>query len=147
MNYSPQTSSTKSLKVLSKITWWIGWRGEHPQYDCTFVTTNLEFKGVCGMDVMHILIFFTFVLHGKQYPCTVVPLFVHSEEHDENMGMWTVFPGFNSHCQPDISIIHLIPVYGTQEISPEIHPHHSYDIFHACYVNKFADHQTFEIAL
>ncbi|KAF8545890.1 hypothetical protein OG21DRAFT_1428431, partial [Imleria badia] len=41
---------------------------------------------------------------------------------------------------------HLIPVYRTQEIPPEIGPHHSYDIFHSYYVNKYVDHHAFELA-
>lgn len=58
---------------------------------------------------------------------------------------------------PEISIIHidtiyhtmhLIPIYGTQFIpgEPQIQPHHSYDVFQAFYINKFADHHAFEIA-
>ena len=71
------------------------------------------------------------------------------------MGMWIVHPGYNACHQPYISVInidtihcaaHLIPVYGTQEIPPKIGLHHSYGVFCAYYVNKYADHHAFEIA-
>ncbi|KIK82053.1 hypothetical protein PAXRUDRAFT_154645 [Paxillus rubicundulus Ve08.2h10] len=131
------------------------WRHEQPQHDWVFVTTDPGLNGMCGMDVVHVLAFFSFTLHGQHYPCAVVHWFIHSEEPDEITGMWIVCPGFNAHNQPDISIIHLdtiyhaahlIPIYGIQDIPPEIQPHQSYDVFRAYYINKFADHHTFEIA-
>ncbi|KIK77437.1 hypothetical protein PAXRUDRAFT_166842, partial [Paxillus rubicundulus Ve08.2h10] len=76
------------------------------------------------------------------------------EDPDPNTRMWIVQPGFNAFRQPNISILHidmiyraahLIPVYSTHFIPTKIQPHQSYDIFHAFYVNKFADHHTFEI--
>ena len=131
------------------------WRGEHPQSNCIFISTNLDLGGMRGMDMVHILTFFSFVLHSEQYLCTVVRWFVHLGEPDEDTGMWIVCPGFNACHQPDISTVHLntiyhaahlIPVHGTQEIPQEIQPHHSYDVFHAYYVNRFVDHHAFEIA-
>ncbi|KIK82350.1 hypothetical protein PAXRUDRAFT_153894, partial [Paxillus rubicundulus Ve08.2h10] len=123
-------------------------------YDCVFVTTNPELEGMQGMDIVQILAFFSFIIHSKQYPCAVAHWFVWSEEPDEYTGMWIIFPGFNAGHHPDILIIHvntiyctahLIPVYGTQAIPPEIHTHHSYNFFGAVYVNRFADHHAFEI--
>ncbi|KIK73475.1 hypothetical protein PAXRUDRAFT_70425, partial [Paxillus rubicundulus Ve08.2h10] len=98
-------------------------------YDCVFVTTNPELEGMQGMDIVQILAFFSFIIHSKQYPCAVAHWFVWSEEPDEYTGMWIIFPGFNAGHHPDILIIHvntiyctahLIPVYGTQAIPPEI---------------------------
>ena len=109
-----------------------------------------------GMDVVHIHAFFSFKTQdGEDYPCAVVRWFVLSDEPNEDTGMWIVCPGYNARHQPDISVInidtihcaaHLIPVYGTQEIPPEIGLHHSYDVFHTYYVNKYANHHVFEIA-
>ncbi|KAI6016684.1 hypothetical protein PISMIDRAFT_120166, partial [Pisolithus microcarpus 441] len=43
--------------------------------------------------------------------------------------------------------VHLIPVYAMHNINcRDIKPHHSYNIFHSFYVNKYADHHAFEIA-
>ncbi|KAF8553111.1 hypothetical protein OG21DRAFT_1414849, partial [Imleria badia] len=41
---------------------------------------------------------------------------------------------------------HLIPVYGKHFVPPFLHPMQSYDSFRLFYVNKFADHHSFEIA-
>ncbi|KAF8553040.1 hypothetical protein OG21DRAFT_1477479 [Imleria badia] len=116
------------------------WRHCPPRLDCVFVTTNPEVDGMQGMSVVRILAFFSFrTKDGEYYPYT---------------GMWIVRPGYTTCRQPDISVIHvdtiyraahLIPVYGTQEIPPEIGPHHSYDIFRSYYVNKYIDHHAFEL--
>ncbi|KIK99722.1 hypothetical protein PAXRUDRAFT_131424 [Paxillus rubicundulus Ve08.2h10] len=130
------------------------WRNGYAWLDCAFVTTNPELEGMLGLDIVRILAFFFFMQHGKYYPCVVVHWFVRLEEPDPDTGMWIIHPGLNADNQPDMSIIHLntiyhvahlIPVYGTQPIPPEIQPHHSYDIFQAFYINKFADHHAFEI--
>lgn len=141
------------------------WRGARPRHDCAFVTTDPDVPGMRGMDVVHILAFFSFTLRNprearlsdtiKQVPCAVVRWFVLSDEPNQDTGMWVVRPGYNTRRQPDISIIHLdsiyraahlIPVYGTQHVSPEIQPHNSYNSFRSYYVNKYADHHAFEIA-
>ncbi|KAN0073636.1 hypothetical protein V8E55_012177 [Tylopilus felleus] len=117
------------------------WRHSSPQLD--------------WIDVVHILTFFSFKTEeGDCYPCAIVRWFVLLDEPDEDIGMWIVHPGYNTHRQLDISVIHidaiycvahLIPVYRTQEIPPEIGPHHSYDVFHSYYVHRYADHHAFEI--
>ncbi|KAF9219978.1 hypothetical protein BS17DRAFT_716002, partial [Gyrodon lividus] len=121
-------------------------------YDCAFVTTNPDLEGMRGMDVVCVLGFFSFVLHGEQFPCAVVCWLIRSEEPDEDTGMWIVCPGFNIHHQPNISIIHLntiycfahlIPIYRTQEIFNLINP---IMFFVLTMSIKFADHHAFEIA-
>ncbi|KAF9221309.1 hypothetical protein BS17DRAFT_712082 [Gyrodon lividus] len=93
--------------------------------------------------------------YDNEHPCAVVHWFVLMDECNEDMGMWIVCLGYNTCNQPNISIIHLdtihcaahlIPVYRTEKISPQVQPHNSYDSFHAYYINKYADHHTFEIA-
>ncbi|KAF8833396.1 hypothetical protein BDN67DRAFT_1017603 [Paxillus ammoniavirescens] len=130
------------------------WRNGYARLDCAFVTTNPELEGMLGLDIVCILAFFSFMQHRKYYPCAVVCWFVCLEEPDPDTGMWIVHPGLDADNQPDMSIIrlstiyraaHLIPVYGTQPVPPEIQTHHSYDVFQAFYINKFADHHAFEI--
>ncbi|KAI6153203.1 hypothetical protein BKA82DRAFT_4442246, partial [Pisolithus tinctorius] len=78
---------------------------------------------------------------------------------DEDMGMWIVCPSYLVPCTCNIQNLavihvdmiycaaHLIPIYSTHNInSRDVRPHCSYDMFHSFYVNKFADHHTFEIA-
>ncbi|KIK80887.1 hypothetical protein PAXRUDRAFT_157416 [Paxillus rubicundulus Ve08.2h10] len=133
------------------------WRNESPRLDCIFVTTNPELVGMQGLDVVQFLTFFPFSFRRKKYPCAIVHWFTHSEDPDPNTRMWISWCSSSRiHCilSPDISILHinmiycaahLIPVYGTRFIPTRIQPHQPYHIFHAFYVNKFADHHTFEI--
>ncbi|KIK77036.1 hypothetical protein PAXRUDRAFT_168035, partial [Paxillus rubicundulus Ve08.2h10] len=48
------------------------WRNENPHYNCAFVSTSSELKGMRGMEVVCVLAFFSFVFQGELYPCAVV---------------------------------------------------------------------------
>ncbi|KAG1853048.1 hypothetical protein F4604DRAFT_2044766 [Suillus subluteus] len=100
------------------------------------------------------LCLFSFDYPISYYPCTIVHCYsyVH-KECDPDTGMYVVTPTTTGDDVPDVSIIHvdcifhaahLIPVYGPDFI-PKISPHNSYDMFHSYYVNRYADHHTFEI--
>ena len=131
------------------------WRQDGPRYDCVFVITNPELDGMRGMDVARILCFFSFRTHRKLHRCAVVHWFDRiGDAADEVTGMWMVRPSFAWGEQPNTAVIHidaifraahLIPVYDRNFVSPEIGPHNSYDSFRHFYVNKFADHHSFEI--
>ncbi|KAG1732554.1 hypothetical protein EDB19DRAFT_2003517 [Suillus lakei] len=132
------------------------WWNEAPRYDCIFVNTNPELEGMQGLDVVHVLCFFSFTVRGTTFPCAVIRWFdTVGDSADEDTGLWVVRPGFAPNHSPNISIIHgdtiyhaahLIPVYGTHFISHDLKFHHSYDSFRFYYVNKYADHHAFEIA-
>ncbi|KAG0700037.1 hypothetical protein DFH29DRAFT_983264 [Suillus ampliporus] len=90
------------------------------------------------------------------FKCAVVHWFLYIlNGRDPDTGMYIVAPSMNDNDTPGVSVIHidsifraahLIPVYGTSLLPHEITAHHSYDIFCAYYVNKYADHHAFEIA-
>jgi hypothetical protein len=131
------------------------WRNGGARCDCAFVSARPWLPGMRGLDVVRVLALFSFVFHGKEYPCAVVHRFILSDEPDDDTGMWIARPAFNNRRQPDISVIHLdtiyraahlIPLHEGHNISPEIQPEHSYDAFRSYYVNKYADHHAFEIA-
>ena len=132
------------------------WRQDGPQYDCVFIITDPELKGMHGMDVARVLCFFVFKTQGKQYPCAVVRWFDHiGDMPDETTGMWMVRPSFIWGQQPNFAVIHvdaifhaahLIPIFSQELMPPEIKPYHCYDIYRGFYVNKFADHHAFEVA-
>jgi len=133
------------------------WRKEGPQSDCVFIVTNPQAEGMCGLDVAHVLCFFSFDYLGTRYPCAVVHWFDRvGDSPDESTGMWIVHPGHQTRNVRNIAVVHidtiyraahLIPVYSTHNIdSRDFRPHRSYDMFQSFYVNKFADHHTFEIA-
>ena len=109
-----------------------------------------------GYEIACVFCFFSFIYKGVTYPCAVMRWFDKVEkEPDELTGMWIVRPATLPNHNPSYAIIHidsiyraahLIPVYGTHPIPPEIKPHHSYDVFNSFYVNQYADHHSFEIA-
>jgi hypothetical protein len=129
------------------------WRNEGPRYDCAFVNVHPETDPMSGLEVVHVLAFFSFYFKGIYYPCAAVHWFDRvGDEPDEDTGMWLVRPQFDHQHQRGISIIHidsiyraahLIPVYGKHIIPSHLRPHHSYDSFRLFYVNRFADHHAF----
>ncbi|KAG1871740.1 hypothetical protein DFJ58DRAFT_713741 [Suillus subalutaceus] len=105
------------------------WRGGPGCYDTVFVNTGSE-DGIHGMEVVH------------TFPCALVHWFkLVSDEPDPGNGMWMVKPSFldlelNT---LELSIIHeFVPQKATF--------HETLDTYCGFYVNKFADHHSFEIA-
>ena len=45
------------------------WRKEGPQYDCIFLNTNSDMEGMYGLEVAHVLAFFSFFFGDKEYQC------------------------------------------------------------------------------
>ena len=98
--------------------------------------------------------FFSFSYRSVHYPCAVIHWFNKiGNRPDEDTGMWKVWPSTLPNHSPHFVVIHidaiyqathLIPIYGNQTIPHDIQPHHSYDVFCAFYVNKYADHHAFE---
>ncbi|KIJ67663.1 hypothetical protein HYDPIDRAFT_25142 [Hydnomerulius pinastri MD-312] len=131
------------------------WRSTGPRRDCVFVGTDPEETGMRAYDIARVLAFFSFTYRGVLYPCAVIQWFDKIGDHpNDDTGMWMVRPSFLANHSPNFAVIHidtiycaahLIPIYGQREISRTIKPHHSYDAFRAFYVNKYADHHSFEI--
>ncbi|KAI6013170.1 hypothetical protein BKA83DRAFT_4466263 [Pisolithus microcarpus] len=132
------------------------WRNEGPRNDCIFVGTDPEANGMRAYSVARILAFFSFNYKGVTYPCAAVRWFdTIGNEPDNDMGMWMVRPTHSANNSPFFNVIHLdtiyraahlIPIYGTRFISPDIKSSNSYDAFRAFYVNKYADHHAFKTA-
>ncbi|KAG0693860.1 hypothetical protein DFH29DRAFT_815943 [Suillus ampliporus] len=132
------------------------WRNKHPRFDCVFVNMNPGLDSMRGMDVTRVLSFFSFTYKAKLYPCAVVWWFDTIRDlPNEDTRMWVVQPAHNANNMPHISIIHinsiyraahLIPVYGTQLVPPQHQHYQTYDVSCHFYVNKYADHHSFEIA-
>ncbi|KAG2053668.1 hypothetical protein BDR06DRAFT_982727 [Suillus hirtellus] len=117
---------------------------QFPNYDASsrfYAPSDIKLEGLQGLDVAHVLCFFSFFFKGSTFPCAVIH--------------WFNTIGFAPNHSPNISIIHidsiyhaahLIPVYGTHFISCDLKFHYSYDSFWFYYVNKYADHHAFKIA-
>ncbi|KAH9978390.1 hypothetical protein BJV74DRAFT_780712 [Russula compacta] len=133
------------------------WRNEGPQYDCVFMSVGPLMGPMNGLEIACVLALFSFHDKGTYYPCAAVYWFDQvGDKPDEDTGMWLVHLQFNQCHQHAISIIHivmiywaahLIPAYGKHFVPTHLQPLHSYDSFCLFYVNRFADHHAFEIAL
>lgn len=120
------------------------------------MNSHPELEGMRGLDVVRIILLFSFPFKGITYPCAFVRWFsVIGEEPDEDTGMWMVQPAVTEDGQPEVSVIHLdcvfraahlLPIYGDIPTPNNVSLHNSLDAFARFYVNKYADHHAFEIA-
>ena len=111
---------------------------------------------MCGLDVVHVLLLFSFPFGGITYLCAFIHWFsIIGKECDPDTGMWMVQPAVTKDGLPDVSVIHLdyifhvahlLPIYGNNRIPDDVLCYNSLDAFVAFYVNKCANHNTFEIA-
>jgi hypothetical protein len=132
------------------------WRGGAPRYDCVFVNMDTDTDIMNGLAIARVLCFFSFSHRTSFFQCAVVRWFSHVlDARDPDTGMYVVAPATLEDDTPDISIIHidcifcaahLIPLYGSNFLPCAVTSHNSYDVFRSYFVNKYADHHTFEIA-
>ncbi|KAG1850415.1 hypothetical protein F4604DRAFT_1883666 [Suillus subluteus] len=138
-----------------------------PQYDerisvfnsaCSRFFAPSDISGIGGMCCKHIcalLTFFSFTYRAETYPCAVVQWFDTLRElPDNDTSMWMVQPTHHANNAPHIAIIHvnliyraahLIPIYSSQFIPPNLQHYQTYDSFHRFYINKYANHHSFKI--
>jgi hypothetical protein len=134
------------------------WRKGPARYDTVFVNMNSA-KGMRGLDVARVRLLFSFAREGVQYPCALVHWFSRVDESpSENTGMWIVEPvaehpddGGDSravvlHLDTIVRAAHLLPVFGHRFVPRTLPFTSTLDAFPTFYVNKFADHHSFETA-
>ncbi|EIM87672.1 uncharacterized protein STEHIDRAFT_56247 [Stereum hirsutum FP-91666 SS1] len=132
------------------------WRKGPARRDCAFVVQDQEEKGMKGLDVVRILLLFSFRHDGVLYPCALVHWYKKvGRSPDSVSGMWKVKPDEDCHGRV-LTVVHLdslfraahlIPVYGKDFRVPSRWKHtDSLDAFATFYVNKFVDHHAHEIA-
>jgi hypothetical protein len=135
------------------------WRGGPSRYDPVFVRRNNEGQrgGLRDRDIARVRLFFSFTFLHVSYSCALVHEFkLVNDAPDEDSGMWIVDRRLVG-GRPRARVIpldsieraaHLIPVYGYQEafLPKALTPSTSLDDFEHYYVNRFADHHSFEIA-
>ncbi|KAG0698493.1 hypothetical protein DFH29DRAFT_810285, partial [Suillus ampliporus] len=115
------------------------WRNEAPWYDCVFINTDAGVEGMGGMDIAHVMCFFSFTFEAVLYPCAVVHWFDKANDRpDEDTGMWIIKPSYDTDHSPSVGIIHvdsiywathLIPIYGVHPIPQDLKHYHLYDAF------------------
>jgi hypothetical protein len=109
---------------------------------------------MCGLDVAHVRLFFSFTYEGMKYPCALAHWFLHvGESPDENTGMWVVEPDVLDdgthhaaviHLDSIFHAAHLIAIYGEEFVLNYLSFTDSLDAFHVYYVNKYIDHHAFK---
>ena len=133
------------------------WRKEKPRYDTVFVETDQDKPGMLGMHVARVFLLFSFVADSVEYPCALVNWFSSvGNAPDELTGMWKVSPELEDddmhlsviHIESILRAAHLIPCYGMDFVAdyPDIDPSKTLNCFTSFYVNKYVDHNAFEIA-
>jgi hypothetical protein len=131
------------------------WRQSQPRYDCVLVNSDPEQQGFRGLDVAQVRLFFSFEFRRITYRCALTHWFCRiGNGPDEDTGMWMVEPEVGNNGERLCSVIHidcivraahLIPVYGDAPIPRSIDCNTSLHAFRAYYVNKFIDHQAFQM--
>ena len=110
-----------------------------------------------GLTVARVYLFFSFTHNGTSFPSALVQWFsFNGDGPDDETGLWTVEPDFHDDGRPYVSIIHLDSIFRAAHLIPAYHTsnfikksltmHDALDEFKVFYVNKFVDHQAFEIA-
>ena len=133
------------------------WCKGAPHYDTILVETDPEYTGMSGTDVTQVKLFFSFRYEGIEYRCALVDWFSHiGDGPDEDTGMWVVEWDVDLygnqilqviHIDTVIQCTHLIGVYGPDPVSTLLTFSDSLYAFHTYYVNKYADHHSFEVAV
>jgi hypothetical protein len=130
------------------------WRGREPRSDCAFIMEDESRVGIMGMAIVRVMLFFSLVYENVIYPCTLVEWFT-KVGCDLVTGMWVVRPD-TMRGRQDRSVVnldaflrsaHLIPVYRNKALPLTFHYSYSLDTFGTYYVNKYIDHDTYEIVM
>ncbi|KAE9387156.1 hypothetical protein BT96DRAFT_960446 [Gymnopus androsaceus JB14] len=157
MFYAPSDNSGIRGMKQERIRSTPSWHGV-VRRDCVLATINEDRPGFRGMSVARALLFFSFQHEGKTYPCALVHWFnTFGHRPDPKTSMWIVKPTHTDarqhhpflavvHLDTLVRGVHLEPVYGSRPVPANgLKFHHSLDIFHTFYVNKYADYHSNEI--
>ena len=130
------------------------WRNSSPRHDTVFVKTGLA-PGPHGLSVARLHILFSFMKSNTRHDVALIQWYSYiGDSPDEDMGMWVVEKEKRNDGLPIINLIyidaivrscHLLPIYGRGMVPRQVTHMTSLDCFQAYYVNKFADHHSFEL--
>ncbi|KAI6040126.1 hypothetical protein EDC04DRAFT_2867742 [Pisolithus marmoratus] len=127
-------------------------------YDTIFISTDDTSIGMLSMEVTQVLCFFSFVYtNGHSYSCALIHWFDHIANGPNKLtGMWMVRPSLMEDSSKNISVIHvdsivhsthLLPIFGHEQVPQSVNYNNSLDLYHRFYVNHFAGHHAFGLAL
>jgi hypothetical protein len=133
------------------------WHKGAPRYDTILVETDADQPGMRGLDVAQVRIFFSFQYNGAEYRCAFVDWFSRvGDQPDEDTGTWVVERDHDINDQQISEVIHidtiircshLIGVYGAEPVSIDLKFSDSLYAFHTYYVNRYADHHSYEVTV
>ncbi len=132
------------------------WRKVAPRYDCVLVNRDSTLKGLLGMDVARVKLFFTFRYRRTLHPCALVHWFSREGTVPDSVtGMWIVRRRYHRNGTPLTSVIHLDTIVRAARligvcsedyrVGEDEFEYTSLDRFDQFYVNKFADHHAFDL--
>ncbi|KZT29788.1 hypothetical protein NEOLEDRAFT_1055280 [Neolentinus lepideus HHB14362 ss-1] len=131
------------------------WRKGDPRFDCVLVR-RLMVKGtsaVSQFDIGRVFLFFSFQFGEEKFQCALIHWFDWvGDAPDADTGMWIVErctrqkdPLAIIPVQRILRAAHLIPVYGEIPVPKGLTQSNSLDMYPIFFVNKFADHQAFDL--
>ena len=130
------------------------YRKKFPHYDTIFVRTGLT-PGPHGLSVAQLHVLFSFTIKGVHCEVALVEWFSYvGNSPDEDIGMWVVQREKWQDGSPLMDFIfidtilqsyHLLSMYGEVTIPSDVTYVTSLTNFKIFYVNKFADHHSFEL--
>lgn len=111
---------------------------------------------ISGYVVARVLLLFSFEYAGEDFPVALVWWYTLSDDsgnRDVDTGMWLVEREYRNgnpslevvHVDTIFRAVHLLPFFGQQQVPRQFSHHKTLDTYAMFYVNKFADHQSFEI--
>ena len=137
------------------------WRGGSSCQDYVLVDSGCggEDQPTSGFSVARVLLLFSFRYGTETFPCALVWRYILADEsgsRDEDTGMWLVERGYHDGDpeKPELEVIpigsifravHLLPFFGKEPVSRSLMHEDSLDEYAMFYVNRFADHHSFEI--
>ncbi len=134
------------------------WRGGSSRQDVVLVNTgeggNKDLP-ISGYTVARVLLLFSFEYAGENFPMALVWWYILSDDagcRDEATGMWLVEREYRDeepllavvHVDTIFRAVHLLPFFGQERVPQRFSHSDTLDTYGMFYVNKFADHHSFE---
>jgi len=109
-----------------------------------------------GYIIAWVLVFFSFTYAGEDFPVVLVWWYTLSNDarhRDEATGMWLIEQEFCGeephlvvvHVGSIFHVVHLLPFFGKEWVPQGFSNNDTLDKYTKFYVNRFADHHSFEI--
>lgn len=121
-----------------------------------FVVLNDSLPGMKGMEIGCVLLFFSFHYHRKDYSCALINWFIHTDQLDNDTGMWMGESECDQNGHPMVQVItidtiacaaHLLPIYGSSRVPDDFSHHEALDRYRSFFVNHFVDHHAHEFIM